>query len=93
MVAGQSYQEVLSLIRNGGRPLTMTFAPGGTVAASIAARARASKPAAARSDSLDGRVSESNTALLKEGEVSPLSSSERSSDSASKPGKVAIERS
>ena len=93
VVAGQSYQEVLSLIRNGGRPLTMTFAPGGTVAASIAARARASKPAAARSDSLDGRVSESNTALLKEGEVSPLSSSERSSDSASKPGKVAIERS
>ena len=33
-VAGKSYQEVLGMIKAGGRPLDMVFMPGGTVAAS-----------------------------------------------------------
>eukprot|EP01044_Picomonas_judraskeda_P001193 COSAG03_NODE_66_length_15090_cov_6.646455_1_plen_574_part_10 len=38
-VAGKNYQEVLGMIKAGGRPLSMTFSPGGTVASSpIAAK-------------------------------------------------------
>ena len=33
-VSGKSYQEVLGLIKAGGRPLEMSFVPGGTVASS-----------------------------------------------------------
>eukprot|EP01046_Picozoa_sp_COSAG06_P013585 COSAG06_NODE_825_length_12067_cov_4.396975_9_plen_1674_part_00 len=43
-VAGKGYQEVLGMIKAGGRPLSMTFAPGGTVATSP----RASKKPAPR---------------------------------------------
>ena len=32
-VVGKAYQEVLTMIKAGGRPLSLTFVPGGTVAA------------------------------------------------------------
>ena len=34
-VAGKSYNQVLGAIKTGGRPLTLTFVPGGTVAGSV----------------------------------------------------------
>ena len=43
-VAGKGYQEVLGMIKAGGRPLSMTFAPGGTVATSPRASRRQVSP-------------------------------------------------
>lgn len=34
-MAGKSYKQVLGAIKTGGRPLTLTFVPGGTVAGSV----------------------------------------------------------
>ena len=34
-MAGKSYNQVLGAIKTGGRPLTLTFVPGGTVAGSV----------------------------------------------------------
>ena len=58
-VSGKSYQEVLGLIKAGGRPLEMSFVPGGTIASSPrAAKKPAARPPADATAGLTGKAAQ-----------------------------------
>jgi hypothetical protein len=45
-VAGKQYAEIIEMIKRGGRPLSLTFAPGGTMASSSSPRGPPQQPPA-----------------------------------------------